>query len=431
MENENIKKEMWYQSVTIKMVILSMIGLGLLIPLQMVKMVIKERAQYAEVARIEIGNLWAASQTITGPVLNVPGSRIISEDGKTITTTLHILPENLKISAVASPEIRYRGIYETVVYDSEVEVAGNFVIGQYADTDGYTYDWKRAYFSLGVSDNKGLKDMIILICDGLSVEAEPGTVQTDVFQKGISFPFPISGVEEFRGDFSLNFKLKGSEGLYFAPVGKTTSVSLTSSWAAPSFQGNFLPNEREIGDNGFTADWVVTHLNRNFPQAWTGGGFLPETDAFGAKLMLEIDHYKKTERSAKYGLLFIILTFFVLVIVEIRSSQNISIFYYVLVAFALILFFSLLSALSEHTGFSPAYLIASVATIGLLTAFFRSLMKNWWVVVAVSGMLTVLYTFIFILLALKDYAYLAGNIGLFVLLAVLMMVSSRYKLFRS
>ncbi|MBM3420692.1 MAG: cell envelope integrity protein CreD, partial [Bacteroidetes bacterium] len=128
---------------------------------------------------------------------------------------------------------------------------------------------------------------------------------------------------------------------------------------------------------------------------------------------------------------FIILTFFVLVIVEIRSSQNISIFYYVLVAFALILFFSLLSALSEHTGFSPAYLIASVATIGLLTAFFRSLMKNWWVVVAVSGMLTVLYTFIFILLALKDYAYLAGNIGLFVLLAVLMMVSSRYKLFRS
>lgn len=431
MENANIKKELWYQSITIKMVILSLIGLGLLIPLQMVKMVIKERAQYAEEARIEIGNLWAASQTITGPVLNVPGSKIISEDGKTITTTLHILPEILKISAVANPEIRYRGIYETVVYDSEVEISGNFVIGQYADTDGYTYDWKRAYFSVGVSDNKGLKDKIVLISDGLSVEAEPGTVQTDVFQKGISFPFPISDTEEFRGVFNLKFKLKGSEGLYFSPVGKTTSVSLTSSWTAPSFQGNFLPNEREIGDNGFTADWVVTHLNRNFPQAWTGGGFMPETDAFGAKLMLEIDHYKKTERSAKYGLLFIILTFFVLVIVEIRSSQNISIFYYVLVAFALILFFSLLSALSEHTGFSPAYLIASVATIGLLTMFFRSLLKNWWVVIVVSGMLTVLYTFIFILLALKDYAYLAGNIGLFVLLAVLMMVSAKYKLFRS
>lgn len=431
MENANIKKELWYQTITIKMVILSLIGLGLLIPLQMVKMVIKERAQYAEEARIEIGNLWAASQTITGPVLNVPGSKIISEDGKTITTTLHILPENLKISAVANPEIRYRGIYETVVYDSEVEISGNFVIGQYADTDGYTYDWNRAYFSVGVSDNKGLKDKFVLISDGLSVEAEPGTVQTEVFQKGISFPFPIADIEEFRGIFNLKFKLKGSEGLYFSPVGKTTSVSLTSSWPAPSFQGNFLPNEREIGDNGFTADWVVTHLNRNFPQAWTGGGFMPETDAFGAELMLEIDHYKKTERSAKYGLLFIILTFFVLVIVEVRSSQNISIFYYVLVAFALILFFSLLSALSEHTGFSAAYLIASVSTIGLLTMFFRSLMKTWWVVVVVSGMLTVLYTFIFILLALKDYAYLAGNIGLFVLLAVLMMVSAKYKLFRS
>lgn len=431
MENENIKKEQWYQTITIKMVILSLIGLGLLIPLQMVKMVIRERAQYADEARIEIGKLWAASQTITGPVLNVPGSRIISEDGKTrtITTTLHILPENLNISAVATPEIRYRGIYETVVYDSEVELSGNFIVMPYLETDGFTYDWKRAYFSIGVSDNKGLKDKIVLISDGVSVEAEPGTVQNEVFKKGISFPFPIADIDKFSGVFNLTFKLKGSEGLYFSPVGKTTSVALTSSWTAPSFKGNFLPNEREIGDNGFTAEWVVTHLNRNFPQAWTGGVFLPENDAFGADLMLEIDHYKKAERSAKYGLLFILITFFVLIIIEIRSSERIHIFYYVLVALALILFFSLLSALSEHLGFNPAYLIASVATIGLLTAFFRSLVSKNWVIVVISGLLSTLYLFIFILLALKDYAYLAGNIGLFVLLAALMMASSKYRIF--
>jgi len=147
--------------------------------------------------------------------------------------------------------------------------------------------------------------------------------------------------------------------------------------------------------------------------------------------MLEVDHYTKTERSAKYGLLFIALTFFVLIMVEVRTSQNISIFYYVLTGFALIIFFSLMSALSEHTGFSAAYLIASAATIALLSLFFRSLLQKGWIVLVVSGMLTVLYSFIFVLLALKDYAYLAGNIGLFILLAVLMLVSTKYKLFRS
>jgi len=174
---------------------------------------------------------------------------------------------------------------------------------------------------------------------------------------------------------------------------------------------------------------VVTHLNRTFPQAWTGDKYKPENDSFGVNLILQVDHYTKAERSAKYGILFILFTFFVLLIVELRSSERIHIFYYLLVAFALILFFSLLSALSEHVGFNAAYLISSVSIIGLLSAFFHSLTKKWWVVLLISGLLTTLYLFIFVLLALKDYAYLGGNIGLFIILAVLMMVSSRYKLF--
>jgi len=184
-----------------------------------------------------------------------------------------------------------------------------------------------------------------------------------------------------------------------------------------------------VTSSGFNARWIVTHLNRSFPQVWTGSQYNPGKDAFGVDLMLEVDHYKKAERSAKYGLLFILFTFFVLMVVELRSSEKIHIFYYLLVSFALILFFSLLSALSEQIGFNAAYLLSSVAIIGLLSAFFRSLLKKWHLVLLVSGLLTILYLFIFVLLAMKDYAYLGGNIGLFILLAVLMMLSARYNLF--
>jgi inner membrane protein len=431
MENEIVKQEKWYQSMTIKMVLLAIMGLMLLIPLLMIVGVIRERARNAETARTEIGTLWASAQTVTGPVLNVPGTKIISGDGNYVTTTMHILPDELKVSGVLMPEIRYRSIYQTVVYDSDLEISGRFVIGDDLRSD-YNWQWDQAYISLGVSDNKGISDRADLSIGGNVISARPGAGQTDLFDRGISFPLPLDHLtlSDFKGDFSLSLGLRGSGSIAFSPVGKTTEVALSSEWDAPSFTGNFLPSAREVTDTGFTASWVVTHLNRSFPQVWAGKSYTPADDAFGVDLILEADQYTRAERSAKYGVLFIALTFLVLIIIELRSQERIHIFYYLLAGLALILFFSLLTALSEQIGFNPAYLVSSAATIGLLTVFFRSLLKKGWMVLLISGLLTALYVFIFFLLAMKDYAFLVGNIGLFVLLAVLMMVSAKYRLFR-
>ncbi len=432
MGNENVTQEKWYQSLTVKMVLLGIMGVMLLIPLVLIREVIRERSQNAEAARTEIGTLWASAQTVTGPVLNVPGSKVISDDGRYVTTTMHILPDDLKVNGVLMPEIRYRGIYETVVYDSDLEISGSFSLAGYEHLNDYFWQWDKAYVSLGVSDNKGISDKAELAIDGKVIGAMPGAGQADLFEKGISFPMAIDLAKgsESKGEFRLSLGLKGSGSIAFSPVGKSTEVILKSEWQAPKFTGNFLPTERDVTDTGFTASWVVTHLNRSFPQVWAGKSYTPSDDAFGVDLIMEADHYTKAERSAKYGLLFIALTFLVLLIIELRSAQRIHIFYYLLVALALILFFSLLTALSEHIGFNPAYLISAAATIGLLTAFFSSLLKKGWMVLLISGLLTTLYVFIFFLLAMKDYAFLAGNIGLFVLLAALMIVSAKYRIFK-
>jgi inner membrane protein len=433
METGTEKQEKWYESMTVKMVLLAVMGLMLLIPLVLINEVIRERSANAETARTEIGDLWAAAQTVTGPVLNVPGTRVVSNDGSYVTTTMHLLPDELKVSGVLAPELRYRGIYETVVYDSDMKISGNFVIAGFEHLNDYIWQWDKAYISLGVSDNKGISDKVEINVGGVVVSAIPGAGQTDLFDKGISFPFPIDPAKlaEFKGDFSLGLKLRGSGSVAFSPVGRTTEVAVSSVWDAPKFTGNFLPATRDVTDTGFTASWVVTHLNRSFPQVWEGKKYAPADEAFGVDLIMEADHYTKAERSAKYGVLFIALTFLVLIIIELRSSQRIHIFYYLLVALALIMFFSLLTALSEHIGFNPAYLISAAAVISLLTFFFRSLLDKKWMVLLISGLLTVLYVFIFFLLAMKDYAFLVGNIGLFVLLAALMLVSAKYKLFKA
>src|SRR5690606_38349357 len=177
-------------------------------------------------------------------------------------------------------------------------------------------------------------------------------------------------------NFSLSLDLKGSEFLYFVPVGKETNINVTSAWQNPSFDGAFLPDQREIGDNGFTANWKVLHLNRNFPQQWTGSGYQISSAAFGVNLLLPIDSYQKSMRSVKYAILFIGLTFLIFFFIEMLHKKSVHPFQYVLIGLALCIFYTLLVSISEYSNFNIAYLVASIMTIGLVTAYTYSVFDS-------------------------------------------------------
>jgi len=420
----------WHQSLTLKLALLAFLGLVLLIPLQMIKEIINERQLNGEKVKKEISDQWATSQVFAGPVLNIPVRTIPTEkDEKAVVRIWHILPENLEISGDIKPEIRYRGIYQSVVYESVLKVKGSFILPETNSLNNYEILWNDAYYTAGISDNRGLKGRIILKTDSTELEAEPGVRDNDLFQSGISFINPVL-VPGKTVNLEMNLNLSGSEGLLLTPLGKSTVAHLESGWKSPSFSGSFLPAKRNIDDKGFSADWEVTHLNRNFPQSWIGNIYHPLESSFGVDLFQPVDHYQKSWRSSRYGILFIALTFLVLIFLEITRKEEIHIFHYFLVSLGLVLFFSLLNSLSEQIGFNLAYLISSIATISLISVFTGTLFKDRKASFIVFGMLVVLYTFIFILLTLNDYAYLAGNIGLFLLLAVIMRLAGRLKIFQ-
>jgi inner membrane protein len=420
----------WHQSLTIKLALLAIMGLLFLIPLQMIKQIITERQLNAEKVKKEISDQWAAKQCFSGPVINIPVRTIPSEkDERPATELWHILPENLSITGIIKPEVRYRGIYQSVVYDSELNVKGCFIIPADNVLKGYEVLWDEAYYTVGISDNRGLKGKITMKTDLTELEAQPGTRDNDIFQSGISFESPAL-TPGTNVNIDMSISLSGSEGLQLTPLGKSTSAHLESEWSSPSFNGNFLPVKRNVDEKGFTADWEVTHLNRNFPQIWTGSAFHPLESSFGLDLFQPVDHYQKSWRSSRYGILFIALTFFVLIFLEITRKEAIHIFHYFLVSLGLVLFFSLLNSLSEQTGFNVAYLISSAATILMISLFTGTLFREKKTALIVFGMLVILYSFIFILLTLNDYAYLAGNIGLFLLLAVIMRLAGKLDLFK-
>jgi inner membrane protein len=424
--NENKK---WQQSLTIKIILLAIMGLFLLIPVEMIKSIINERFKNSEKVRKEISFQWAEEQTLSGPVLNIPVRVFPSNKGEEpYRIIFHIMPETLNITGTTGTEIRHKSIYQAVVYTSDLLLSGEFVLPELTTSEKSEILWSEAYYALGISDNRGLKGSVELKTDSSVNEAVPGVKDTDIFKSGISFPAELNEQDK-KIKYSLKLSLSGSAGLSFSPVGKSTKVNLASSWNSPGFTGNFLPVERSIAESGFKAEWQVTDLNRSFPQLWTGNAYRPENDAFGVDFILPVEHYQKSLRSAKYGILFIALTFLALLFTEMTIKAKLHIFHYLLVSLALVLFFSLLSALSEQVGFNIAYLISTVSIITLITVFLRMLVSNYRPVLMLSLMLILLYSFIFILLTLNDYAYLAGNIGLFILLAITMMLSVKLKLF--
>jgi inner membrane protein len=430
MKIEITNQNKWHQSLTVKLALLAFLGLILLIPLELIKEIIKERQLNAEKVKKEISDQWAAKQYFSGPVINIPVRTTPSEkEEKSVTEIWHILPESLDINGIIKPEIRYRGIYKSVVYDSELKIKGYFIVPAEDVLKSYEILWNEAYYTVGITDNRGIKGKIILKTDSTELEAEPGVRDNDIFKSGISFISPVL-IPGSKVSLEMSLNLSGSEGLLLTPLGKSTSAHLQSEWTSPSFNGSFLPLKRNVDETGFSADWEVTHLNRNFPQNWIGSAFQPLESSFGLDLFQPVDHYQKSWRSSRYGVLFIALTFLVLIFLEITRKEVIHIFHYFLVSLGLVLFFSLLNSLSEQVGFNAAYLISSIATIIMISVFTGTIFREKKTALIVFGMLVILYSFIFILLTLNDYAYLAGNIGLFLLLAVIMRLAGNLELFK-
>ncbi len=152
---------------------------------------------------------------------------------------------------------------------------------------------------------------------------------------------------------------------------------------------------------------------------------LKNLNTFGVEVIKPVDQYRAVSRSAKYALLFILLTFVSLFIVEVLLNKRIHPIQYLLIGFALTLFYTLLLSISEHTGFTPAYVLASFASILLIGTYIQGVVREMKVTLTLSGLLSILYSFLFITLHQEEYALLMGSVGLFLILSAIMFVTRK------
>lgn len=426
----------------LKLAVIGTLALVLLIPLAMIQGVLSERRARKAEAIEEITRSWGARQTVIGPVWIVPytydvvefiNQRVDNrtervESRRTESARLYILPAAFACTGTLDPKTLHRGIYEAVVYAGALDLSGRF---ERPDLKSLRIPedrlkWEESEVTLAVTDLRGTRESLVLEAGGERIPLVSGSLLPG-FDSGVRARPGAVAAANTAWTFRVAMTLNGSRSLEIVPSGASTTVRLSSTWPDPSFMGAFLPVDRTVGAEGFTADWQVAQYGRTFPAVWTDAKGSPAPDSgafarssFGVSLLSLVDTYRTVERSIKYGILFIALVFTAFFLFEILSALRIHPLQYILVGAALCLFYLGLLSLSEFVAFPAAYAAAAGASLLLVTAYCARVLHGGRRTRIVAGVLVLTYGCLYVLLQLQDFSLLFGTIGLFAALGAVM-----------
>lgn len=430
-----------------KALFLFFFSLLLQIPLMFVNGVVHERNYLYDSTIKNIGREWGETQTIAGPVIVVPYTEeyyereyTVDKQGKETEivkskkrkNSLIILPEKLDINVDLKEEVRKRGIYKSMVYTGELKMKGNFSKVLSNIPINAVIDYNEISISLGITDIKALLKIDKFSFNGNKIELESGTGLVKPFQisKGISGKLNIKNEELTEIPFDIELVFRGSEGITLLPMGKENSFFIKSAWKNPSFYG-MLPRERVIDENGFSANWNISHLTRNYKQYFFASESnkidLSEAQA-GVALYNGITHYRQVIRAAKYGVLFIMMSLLAVYLFEISGKKETHYIQYGIVGFSLVMFYLLLLSLAEHISFITAYGISAAAVIIPVSLYIASVTKNIKYGIGMLVLLIGIYSILFSILKMEDYALLTGTLLIMGVLYLLMYITKNMEM---
>lgn len=452
---EDQRKE---RSPGMKLLLALLVAFALIVPLLMVYALVWDRQSQSQTAQDAINAGWGGPQIIAGPVVVVPyrTTQVQNEEvnGRAISRTveverlLYISPADNQVTTDVKPQERRKSIYRSVLYEADVKGTAKFELPADLPRFGVTREallWDRAELRMGASDARGLTRGGTLTANGQALAVQPGKGPGATGGQGF-FAF-LSWDGEGALEVAYGFGLRGSRSLSLVPRGGQTRWNVSSSWENPSFSGAFLPEKRNIFERGFTAGYTVDKLalgqppvaaeDLGVPSIADGSGYVASASLTPASrsasemisgqalavtvgLVEPVNLYSKVDRSVKYGFLFIGFTFLAFLLFDIVGGARVAAAEYLLAGAGLVLFFVLLLAFAELIGFTAAYLVASAAIIGLLSAYSAAVLKSWRRGYFIGALLIGLYALLFALLNLEAWSLLIGSVLLFLALAGVM-----------
>jgi len=423
------------------------VALLLLIPVEQIRGLVSERQATRDGVVQDIARSAGYAQTVIGPILVVPYTRIVrswseereGEPRRLIQTEvsgrLAFLPADFELSGRLTVDQRQRGIYQARIFDADSRITGRFELkpnyGITADLADYTF--AAPLLVLGISDIRGIGTGLELTWNGEAIPFQPGATSSLPAGVHAQLPAPVTAQPNAMS-FAIALSLQGTGDFQVTPVGRESRVLLSSNWPHPSFVGEFLPREREVTDAGFSARWQTSFFATNLENVASACPDFTLSSAacselmgrhFGVSFIDPIDHYLKSERATKYAFLFIGLTFAAFFLFEVLRRFSVHPIQYGLVGLALAVFFLLLLSLSEHVGFALAYLVSAAACVALIAYYVLHVVGSRTIGAVFGAALGAMYGMLYAILSAEDYALLMGSLVVFGVLGAIMVLTRK------
>ncbi len=446
-------KALWW-----KLVILGGVTLLLMVVLLRIGWLVDERQQRQRAAEAGVAAAQAGPQVILGPVIQ----RTCSEEwessnlvGKDLVRAaerrdfvLSAMPAELIVDGQLQQAPRHRGLFKVNAYAAQVSMQARWAslaaLTPKAEHGGLLR-CEDARVMIAVSDSRGLRSVSIKQGEQ-PLTVEPGTMNEN-YPRGLHAMLPAQALDQPL-TLSAALNLIGMTDFGLVPAASATEVKLRADWPHPSFGGRFLPVSSTVDKKGFEAYWQVTELATTALRDVAAGRALPGierdpeaagylappsanpkqehvADTLAFSMIDPVNPYVMSDRAIKYGLLFIVLTFVSVGLLELLSGRRVHPLQYLLVGLAMTLFFLLLLSLSEHLSFALSYALAAGAAIGLLTFYGTSMLGARARGLGFGAWVGLLYAALFVLLNLEKAALLVGAVLLFALLAAVMALTRR------
>lgn len=421
-----------------KFIITGIITFLLLIPALLVWALVEERANRADQVAQSISQGWGNQQRINGPYLVIPYLSKQKQNDVYIDVRRYAIysPAKLETTSDLQVEERKKSIYSTPLYHMKSKLTGSFEAvdtSQIVARNGRPR-LREAFLAIEISDLAGFRSEVVANLNG---------GKDNIFAPGLAGLAPSSSpirynnhlnvgkssgihlnIDEKELDkpiaFEIDLAINGSRALEIVPSGKTTHVSMTSNWPHPGFNGRFLPEMRNISETGFEAKWTVPNLARGISAVSFGSQLTNANSIIEVSFVKPLKFYQLVSRTLKYAVAFFSLVFLAIFILELTGQNSVHWIQYILTGLAMVVFYILLLALAEQVGFDIAYVMASLATTGLIAWYVGNALASRNAVFVLTSVVGLTYAIMYLILKEDEYALLIGAIIAFAAISLTM-----------
>ena len=402
------------------------------LPLMMVRELINERADYRSEVVDAIEQSTSGSQKLAGPLIAIPITETLTrmENQKEVnyqrSWVYYWLPESLAVAGKQTVESRRVGIYSGQVWHNVLQIKASFDPLRLAALRKTNIVLGQPRLVVSVGDARGIGAIHAPEVNGNVLSVEPGLgISGD--GAGIHMPMPALAEDNKPLEIAFSLDLNGTGEFSLVPLGRNSELQLTSNWPHPGFLGSFLPTQREVSAAGYRAHWQSSWFANDMGSYFKDDMEIPwsRLPAFSADVMSLADQYQLTDRATKYAILLIGLTFMAFFVFESLTRRPLHPMQYLLVGLSLVLFYLVLLALSEHIGFTAAWLAASLSGAVMNGIYLQAVLRGWRNSLLFVAALLLLDGVMWFLLYSEDSALLLGTGVLALALSVLMFLTRR------